>query len=316
MSLYTTADIGGTSVKLGVADDKGEFLSRDVVPNPVREEGVDAMLAAVSAKVREYKERYTLSGLAVSTAGVVDESGTVLFAGPNFPGYSGVRLAAKLNALCGLPCAVANDANCAALGEAWLGAGKNASPFVCVTLGAGVGSAILIDGNPLSGAHGFAGELGCLPFDGGVLEDRASARALVRFVADAKKLSEESLDGANVLDMARTGDPAALAGIQRQMHALAAGLASVLLIVDPELVVIGGGLAAGADVLGPVLKEELSLLRAAAPVPKTRICFSELGNDAGMLGALSYFLRKKSTNLRYISFDRRSRNGRQNQGNV
>lgn len=296
MSLYMTADIGGTSVKLGVADEKGEFLSRDVVPNPVREKGVDAMLAVISARSREYAERYTLSGLAVSTAGVVDENGTVLLAGPNFPGYSGTPLAEKLGGLCGLPCTVANDANCAALGEAWVGAGKNASPFVCVTLGAGVGSAILIDGNPLSGASGFAGEIGCLPFAGGVLEDIASARALVRFVAGAKKISEEALDGAKVLDMARAGDPAALSGVQRQMHALAAGLAAVLLIVDPELVVIGGGLAAGADVLGPALEKELSLLRAVAPVPKTRICFSDLGNDAGMLGALSYFLRKNPSN--------------------
>ena len=296
MSLYMTADIGGTSVKLGVADEKGELLVRDALPNPVREKGVDAMLAAISAKIREYGDRYTLSGLAVSTAGVVDGNGVVLLAGPNFPGYSGTPLAEKLGGLCGLPCTAANDANCAALGEAWVGAGKNASPFVCVTLGAGVGSAILIDGHLLSGASGFAGELGCLPFKDGILEDYASARALVRFVANEKNLSENDLDGSVVLDMARAGDPAALSGVQRQMHALAAGLSAVLLIIDPELVVIGGGLSAGADVLAPVLEKELSLLRAVAPIPETRIRFSGLGNDAGMLGALSYFLRKNSSN--------------------
>ncbi len=93
MSLYMTADIGGTSVKLGVADEKGEFFVRDALPNPVREKGVDAMLAAISVKIREYRERYTLSGLAVSTAGVVDGNGVVLLAGPNLPGYSCTPLA-------------------------------------------------------------------------------------------------------------------------------------------------------------------------------------------------------------------------------
>ena len=291
MSLYATADIGGTSVKLGVADDKGEILARDAVANPVREKGVDVMLEAVSAKIREFQERWALSGLAVSTAGVVDTTGVVLCAGTNFPGYSGTPLTEKLGALCGLPCTAANDAACAALGEAWLGAGKDASPFVCVTLGAGVGSAILIDGNLLSGASGFAGEIGCLPFAGGILEDRASARALVRSVAEAKNLSEGDLDGAKVLEMARAGDPTARSGVQRQMRALAAGLAAVFLIVDPELVVIGGGLSAGADVLGPVLEQELSLLRDAGPLPQPRIRFSALGNNAGMLGALAYHLR-------------------------
>ena len=296
MSLYMTADIGGTSIKFGVADEGGTFLCRDAMPNPVREKGVDAMLDAVSSKARFFRTRYDLSGLAVSTAGVVDENGVVLLVGPNFPGYSGTPLAEKLGSFCGLPCTAANDANCAALGEAWLGAGKNASPFVCVTLGAGVGSAILIDGRLLSGASGFAGELGCLPFEDGILEDYASARALVRFVANAKKLPKNSLDGSKILDMARTGDPAAQSGVQRQMRALAAGLSAVLLLIDPELVVIGGGLAAGSDILAPALKKELSLLRAVSPIPETRIRFSGLGNDAGMLGALSYFLRKTASN--------------------
>ncbi len=293
MSLYITADIGGTSVKLGVADEKGAILARMAVPNPVREQGVDAILEAVSAKIRVFRESYAISGLAVSTAGVVDKNGVVLCAGTNFPGYSGTPLAEKLGALCGLPCTAANDAACAALGEAWLGAGKDASPFVCVTLGAGIGSAILIDGSLLSGASNFAGEIGCLPFEGGILEDFASARALVRSVAKAKNLSESGLDGAKVLDMARAGDPAAQSGVQRQMRALAAGLAAVFLIVDPAVVVIGGGLSAGADVLAPVLEQELSLLRDAAPLPRPRILFSSLGNDAGMLGALSYHLRNK-----------------------
>ncbi len=291
MSLYMTADIGGTSVKLGVVDEKGEILARDALPNPIRQKGVDAMLGAVAEKIRACRGRYDFAGLAVSTAGVVGENGVVLFAGPNFPGYGGTPLAERLGELCGLPCTAANDANCAALGEAWLGPGKDASPFVCVTLGAGVGGAILVEGAPLSGASGFAGEIGCLPFEGGVLEDQASALALVRFVAKAKNLSETALDGAKVLDMARAGDPAALSGVRRQMRALAAGLAAIFLVVDPELVVVGGGLAAGADILGPALEDALARLRAFAPVPETRIRFSTLGNDAGMLGALSHHLR-------------------------
>lgn len=292
MAFYGTADIGGTMIKLGVADDSGTILARVDVKNPVRETGVGAMLENVAAAVHDFRKSYVLDGLAVSTAGVVDEDGAVVHSGSAFPGYEGTPLAARLGKLTGLPCTAMNDANCAALGEAWIGAGRGLSPLACVTLGTGVGGAVLMDGQPCVGVSGFAGEIGYLPFEDDILENAASVSALVRFVADEKKLPAEAIDGARVLEMARAGDEIARSGVMRQMRALAAGLAALICVVDPAVIVIGGGVAAGADVLAPALSAAMDRLPLAEPMKKTRIRFSTLGNDAGMVGALAYFLGK------------------------
>ncbi len=292
MAFYGTADIGGTMIKLGVADDSGTIFARVDVKNPVRETGVGAMLENVAAVVHDFRKSYVLDGLAVSTAGVVDEDGAVVHSGPAFPGYEGTPLAARLGKLTGLPCTAMNDANCAALGEAWIGAGRGLSSLACVTLGTGVGGAVLMDGQPCVGVSGFAGEIGYLPFEDDILENAASVSALVRFVADEKKLPAEAIDGARVLEMARAGDEIARSGVMRQMRALAAGLAALICVVDPAVIVIGGGVAAGADVLAPALSAAMDRLPLAEPMKKTRIRFSTLGNDAGMVGALAYFLGK------------------------
>ncbi len=299
MAFYAAADIGGTTIKLGVLDGDGRVCAKDTVSNPIRQKGAEAMLEAVASKVSEYRKRYDLAGLALSTAGILDDRGTVVFVGPSFPGYGGMPVAQRLAGMCGLPCTAANDANCAALGEAWIGEGKDASPLVCVTLGTGVGGAVLIEGCPLSGASGFAGEIGCLPFEGDILENRASVRALVRSYAEAKKLPEGEIDGVRVLEKVRAGDSDAMFCLRRQMNALAAGIAALILITDPQVIVIGGGAAASADVLAPILDEELDRLRKISPIPPAPIRFSRLGNDAGMVGALSWFLRKKALDVPY-----------------
>ena len=293
MAYYGVADIGGTTIKLGVADESGTIRARGDVKNPVRAAGVDAMLECVASAVHAFRSGYALAGLAISTAGVVSEDGVVVHVGPSFPGYTGTPLAARLGGMVGLPCTAMNDANCAALGEAWLGAARGLSPLVCVTLGTGVGGALLVDGRLLTGASGYAGEIGGLPFGDDILENAASVSTLVRFVAHAKKVPVETLDGVRVLEMARAGDEDAREGVARQMGALASGLAAMICMVDPAAIVIGGGVASGSDVLAPALEAALGRLPLAPPMKKTRIRFSTLGNDAGMIGALSYFLGKQ-----------------------
>ncbi|MBQ9376642.1 MAG: ROK family protein [Schwartzia sp.] len=293
MAVYALADIGGTNIKLGVADEGGALLARDSVKNPVREAGVDDMLALVAERITAFRDDYALSGLAVSTAGVVDKAGRIAFAGPSFPGYTGTPLVDRLSALTGLPCTAANDANCAGLGEYWLGAGQGMSPLVCITLGTGVGGCVLIGGHALTGATGFAGEIGYLPLDGGTLEEKASAAALLREIARAKSIAPETLDGDRVLALARSGDRATLDAIGRQMRFLAQGIAAVACVVNPEAFVIGGAIAKGADVLSPALETALEGTLPAAVRAATRVIFARYPRDAGMLGALYHFLREK-----------------------
>lgn len=287
MAKYAVFDIGGTSIKCAVTDGGGHIQEKDRFVNPARTEGIGAMIAHIVCRLRAYGAAYPLAGVGVATAGIVDaETGTISCDARNLPGYRGTRLQAILAEATGLPTVVENDVNCAALGEYWLGAGQGASSFAMLTLGAGVGGALLFDGRILRGALGFAGEVGSLPLPGGTLEALASTSSLVRRVAAAKGLPEAAVDGEMVFSWAKAGDDVAAGAIARMMHALAAGVEAVCCIVNPAVVVIGGGISAEAVYLRPLLFEALSAALPRELFAGTRFAFARLGNDAGLLGAL------------------------------
>ena len=295
MADYAVFDIGGTAIKYGVTDGGGCFREKGQTPNPARTDGVGAMIALLTARLRAYKKAYPLAGVGMSTAGVVDPaSGAIAYASENIPGYRGTRLREILAQAAALPVAVENDANCAALGEYWLGAGQGASPLVMLTLGTGVGGALLISGEILRGALGFAGEVGYLPLGGGTLEELASAAALRRAVATAKDLPEDAVDGEMVFAWARAGDAAVQEALRQMMRRLARGIAMICYTVNPATVVIGGGISAEGAYLRPLLHEALSETLLPEIFTGTKFRFARLGNDAALLGAL-YYLRSLST---------------------
>lgn len=292
MANYAVFDIGGTAIKCAVTDGGGCFREKERLVNPARTEGVGAMIALLVHRLRDYGTAYPLTGIGVATAGVVDAAtGTIACDAMNIPDYRGTRLKAILSEAAGLPVAVENDVNCAALGEYWLGAGQEASSLAMLTLGAGVGGALLMDGRILRGALGFAGEVGYLPLPGGNLEALASTAALVRRVAAAKGLPEEAVDGEMVFAWAKTGDEIARGAISRMTEALAAGIAAVCCVANPAVVIVGGGISAEAAYLRPLLLEALGAVLPADIFTGTRFAFARLGNDAGLLGALR-FLRQ------------------------
>jgi predicted NBD/HSP70 family sugar kinase len=184
--------------------------------------------------------------------------------------------------------------NCAGLGEAWLGAGKEASPLVCITLGTGVGGCVIADGKLIHGASNFAGEIGYIPLGGVTLEEIASTSALVRRVASGKKLDERELDGRKIFDWAKEGDAVALKEIDVMLEALAQGIWIISCVVNPEMFVIGGGIAAQKEFLQPRLEQKLSNVMISNVFETTRISFANLGNSAGMLGALHCILQRES----------------------
>lgn len=298
MANYAVFDIGGTAIKCAVTDGGGRFREKERLANPARTEGVGAMLALIIHRLRAYEAAYPLTGVGVATAGVVDAAtGTISCDAMNIPDYRGTRLKAILSEATGLPVAVENDVNCAALGEYWLGAGQGASSLAMLTLGAGVGGALLFDGRILHGAFGFAGEVGYLPLPGGTLEALASTAALVRHVAAAKGLPEEAVDGEMIFAWAKTGDNIARAAIENLTRALAAGIATVCCVANPEMVVIGGGISAEGAYLRPLLLAALSAALPAELFTGTRFLFARLGNDAGLLGALRFLRQRMETGL-------------------
>lgn len=287
MANYAVFDIGGTAIKCAVTDGGGCIREKERLVNPARTDGVGAMLALLIQRLRAYEAAYPLTGVGVATAGVVDAAtGTISGDAMNIPDYRGTRLKAILSEATGLPVAVENDVNCAALGEYWLGAGQGAASLAMLTLGAGVGGALLFGGRILHGALGFAGEVGYLPLPGGTLEAQASTAALVRRVAAAKGLPEEAVDGEMVLAWAKAGDDIAQAAIENLTRALAAGIAAVCCVVNPAVVIIGGGISAEGAYLRPLLLAALSAVLPAELFAGTRFLFARLGNDAGLLGAL------------------------------
>ncbi|MCR5559077.1 MAG: ROK family protein [Schwartzia sp.] len=295
MGFYALFDIGGTEIKYGAADENGCFVKKGSVKNPVREEGIDSMLELLEERLGEIKKEFPVNGIGVSTAGVVDtEKGVIEFASDNIPGYTGTKLRDFFEKLAGVPCTVENDVNCAGLGEAWLGAGKKASPLVCITLGTGVGGCVIINGKLIHGTSNFAGEVGYIPLAGGTLEELASTSALVRRVALKKSLDVCDVDGKKVFEWAQKGDSICLEAIDSMLDYLAQGIWTISCIVNPEAVVIGGGIAAQKKFLEPMLKKKLSNVMISNVFETTRISFADLGNDAGMLGALHCILELES----------------------
>jgi predicted NBD/HSP70 family sugar kinase len=294
MPEYVCIDIGGTTIKYGVTDGGGRFLAKGKAPNPICAGGVGAMVSLAISRIRAYQKEYSPVGLAVATTGIVDaSSGTVLYAAEHLPGYTGTRLQAILEEACGLPCRVENDVNCAGMGEYWLGAGRGADLLVCLTVGTGIGGSVIFKGQLVPGASHCAGEVGYLRIgEPGTLESLASASRLIAETAEAKGMPADEVNGELVFAWARAGDPSALATAERMVQRLAAGIANVCYVLNPEVVVLGGGIMAQEGFLKPRLLEALRAALLPRVYAGTRFAFAQLGNDAGMIGALYCLLHE------------------------
>ena len=289
---YLCLDIGGTVIKYGVAEKNGTLLLRGEVPNEIRENDMKCFTDSMESITNACRQRFNLQGIAVSTAGVVDpDSGIVLDHSGFFPPRMALR--ELLEQGYGLPCTVANDANAAALGEYWLGAGRRAKSLYCITVGSGIGGGAVLNGKLIYGVSFCAGEIGYLGIGEDVSwEERASASALISSVAKAKGVSEKKLNGKRIFAMAKVGDKDAKAAIAKQMDSLAAGIAHICYVLNPERIIIGGGISAQAEYLYPLLDAALRKRLIPLVYDNMTLRFAVLKNDAGMIGALYNFLER------------------------
>ena len=239
------------------------------------------------AKVRGLEPQ----AIGLATAGWADPStGQLVYATENLPGWMGANPGAHLRDVFGLPVAVENDANALAVAEKQFGAAKNASDFVCITLGTGVGGGCYIGGHLNRGRHFFANALGHIPIvpggahctcgKAGCLEAYANASALMRYAAHGNFSSCEEIIAA-----ANSGNQSALCAIQALAKHLAMGCASIVNLLDPELLILAGGLAQNNSHLVTAFTEELKKRVTVWPERKLRIEASGLGYSAGVLGA-------------------------------
>lgn len=291
-------DIGHAWIRVAAADLSGEIVARRDERNRAR--SGSALVRSVAAFAHEVVEAAGLTWKQVAHTvvggpGVFDPDSDRLRHAPNVPGWSRPGVMSELREALPPTVALDNDANLAAVGERSYGSGRDARTFVYVSVGTGIGMGVIIDGELYRGAHGAAGEVGYLPLgeDGaggaagrearrrGILEEAASADAVVR---TAKRLGMEGATSAKrVFAAARGGDELALAAVDAEAQRLALVVGTVAAIVDPEFVLLGGGVGSNIDLLRPPLERRLGELTPLAPP----VAEGELGQDAIVLGAVA-----------------------------
>ncbi len=296
MNLYGCFDIGGTAIKYGLVDEKGVFADRGEMATEAHAVKGSGIVEKVCRMVQAWLERgYELSGIALSSAGIIDcDKGCIVYAFPqNFPDYSGTKWKAELEKRFHIPCELENDVNCAALGELWLGAGRGKQSLFAITVGTGIGGCAVEGGRLIHGAAGSAGEIAYMRVPGGMLQDVASVTRLIAEVAEAKGIEAQSLDGRQIFSRAVQGDMDAAAAIEHLVEHLADGIANIAAILNPQCVVLGGGIMAQSDYLRPRIEKAVKDRLPPEIWSEMEIAFAELGNDAGMLGALYNLLQRK-----------------------
>ena len=303
-------DLGGTTVKLAYFNAEGTLLDKWEIPT-VTTDGGKQILPDIAAAVNGYLAgkgvaKENVIGIGIGVPGPVDGKGTVNKC-INL-GWGVFNIHEALSALTGLPVRAGNDANVAALGEAWKGGGNGCDNMMMATLGTGVGGGIIIDGKPVSGVHGAGGEIGHLVLDPnesekcgcgkkGCAEQYCSATGVVRVAkrhlaatnAPSSLRSIENLTCKDVFDAGKAGDAVALEILEQVYEYLGRFLANVCGVVDPEVVVIGGGVSkAGAMLIdGAKRYFDKYIFHASSSI---RFALASLGNDAGAYGAFKLVL--------------------------
>ena len=298
MMYYICIDIGGTSIKYGVLSEKGEIFIDGTVSTKVTEKE-NFILSDVKKLVRnildEY-ENYEIKGICISTAGVVNpEKGEIAYAGPTIPKYTGTKIKEELEKEFSISCEVENDVNCAGLGEYWKGAGKGSKSMVCLTIGTGIGGSVILDGKLLNGIGYTAGEIGYMDVNGSYIQNIASSKYLVEKVQKEKEEKEgitDAITGVDIFELAKKGDEICIAGINEIISNLAVGVRNIIYLLNPEVIVIGGGITAQKEYLEEKIRKEVNDGMISDMFRKTRIELAQQGNQAGLLGALYNFLNK------------------------
>ena len=311
--LVCAVDIGGTKIAVAVMRCPG-----DAVPEAVYEaevptgaaEGGEAVYGRIEAAVLAALAAAPgpVCGVGVGSAGVIDpHTGCVIYANDIMPGWGEVELGPRLAAACGLPVAVLGDVQAHALGEAVWGAGRGCESVLCLGVGTGIGGALVIDGRVVRGFHGAAGHMGhiesgaaagipCACGRTGHLESVASGTSIGRLFDErhGRIHPERPSVGRDVAELMQAGDERAIGVVQVAGHALGAALGSLTNIIDPQVIVLSGGVVQGMDGHGSTWWRDALLegfySQALDPLLDTPIVMGELGGLAPLIGAAEHLL--------------------------
>lgn len=292
-ALYAGFDLGGTQLKFGLVGQDGALLFKDKTDTPTT---IDGLIELLKTTWRDLKGKGggAIAACGLGFPGIFSLRERKIFKSPNYPGLDNFDLSGALSRILDVPFWVDNDANLAAYGEWACGAGKGTQSMVLLTIGTGIGSGIILEGKLWHGKCGFAGELGhvvvnpegekCKCGVRGCLETESAAPKIIKNYLEIKN-SRENLSAEEVYRRAKEGEPAARQSFSRAGYYLGIGLGIVINFLNPEMILLGGGVMnSGEYLLAPALEEARKRCYAAS-FACCRIERAVLGNDAGVIGA-------------------------------
>jgi predicted NBD/HSP70 family sugar kinase len=295
MKQYLAFDIGGTQIKYGAVNEAGEVVVNFTTDTEAKKGGkyvIDKVIALAADLMQTYKAE----GIGISTLGLVDtEQGVILGGCENIPGYEGMEVKKTVSDALGIPVELENDVNCVGLAELWLGAGKNTKNFIALTVGTGIGGAIVMNGELYRG-HGFsAGEWGYMMVEGKPFEHVASMTGLCQLASQYKQ--EKEWNGKEIFDLYDQRDEEIKPAVQTFFKHLAIGISNLIYIFNPEKVIIGGGITGRGEKFLQELNEEIAKYLLPDFQKQTNIVLAAASNSAGMIGAVYHFMQRQQKEL-------------------
>ena len=325
-------DLGATNIISLLVSKDGEVVARDA-RKTMGEKGKKKTISQIIISAKDVLKKgeeegisaESIMALGIGGPGPLNGDGGVIHVAPNIPGWTNTNLVEELEGEFDLPVYLENDANAAALGEWWLGAGRGIDNLVLITLGTGVGGGIIIGGEVLHGARHTAGEIGhmiireggllCGCGNHGCLEAYASSSAVVKRTVGAIKRGEktvltdlvknklEDITCELVYDTARDGDKLCKRIVEETGEYLGIGITNIVNTINPEMVILGGGMAKAGDLLFKPVRKYVKEHAFTAAMKGVKIVPAALGVNAGAIGAVAHVLKKKDLLKMIESFD-------------
>lgn len=304
-------DLGGSAIRSAIVTKDGKLRNLLRIENPPGR-GKDLILASIAdniinLKSLELSRGNKVIGVGIGSPGIINMKKGVIVTSPNFPGWRNVPLKSLLERAVELPVLLDNDANAAAFGEKWKGAGRRVQSLICLTLGTGIGGGIILDGNVWHGAHGMGGEIGhmtvnpegpkCNCGNYGCLEVYSSATGMVRSaiesIINGKRTSLNRLSGGNldritgkmIHEAALKGDRLSISILKEAGVYLGIAMSSLINILNPEMIVLTGAVRDSRDFFMPFAQDEVNKRAYTDIVKRTKIVMGKLPGSAGVIGA-------------------------------
>lgn len=292
MKKYISIDIGGTAIKYGIIDDNSNILEKNELDTKAYKGGKHILNKVISIvdTLLKTNTKDDIVGVCISTAGVVDtKKGSIYHASDLIPNYTGTNFKETIEEKFNLKCEVENDVNCAGLAEYKSGASKNSKISLTLTIGTGIGGCAIIDGKVIHGISGSAFEVGYMNVRDSSFENLGSAKTLVEKVAQRKNEDKSNWDGKKVFEKAKKGDQICIKAIDEMCDVLGLGIANISYILNPDTVVLGGGIMAQEDYLKERIEKSIEKYLVKRFYDQISLKFAKHRNSAGMIGAYYNF---------------------------